>query len=206
MCTLCRNNKYQLHNDTDIRRHQWLVSHKNNVSKYNIKLEERHKVVEENDQFNLDSSSNLEPEQQRLSQHLSIPTMKYYLMENYSLGAPFLYASSFFPYNSNIYDQVTTHDAAFCLRFGDFVFSLSKQLLEKFTVILGGIRKYMLPDYPNEDSQPGIFSLKLPLTSRALKTTFLNTKTCLHENLPIPKLLLLIMKTPSIHLLLFLNV
>ena len=187
VCTLCRNNKYQLHNDTDIRRHQWLVSHKNNVSKYNIKLEERHKVVEENDQFNLDSSSILEPEQQRLSQHLSIPTMKYYLMENYSLGAPFLYASSFFPYNSNIYDQVTAHDAAFCLRFGDFVFSLSKQLLEKFTVILGGIRKYMLPDYPNEDSQPGIFSLKLPLTSRALKTTFLNTKTCLHENLPIPK-------------------
>ena len=124
VCTLCRNNKYQLHNDTDIRRHQWLVSHKNNVSKYNIELEERHKVVEENDQFILDSSSILEPEQQRLSQHLSIPTMKYYLMENYSLGDPYLYASSFPPYHGNIYDQVTTYDADFSLHFGLRTFCL----------------------------------------------------------------------------------
>ena len=65
VCTLCRNNKYQLHNDADIKRHQWLTSHKNNASKYNIKLEERKKVVEENDQFNLDSSSmDLDTEQQ----------------------------------------------------------------------------------------------------------------------------------------------
>ena len=76
VCTLCRNSKYQLLNDADIKIHQRLNSHKKNVSKFKNKLEEK-KVEEENFEFNLNytSSKKIDPEQQVLSQHLSTPKM-----------------------------------------------------------------------------------------------------------------------------------
>ena len=192
VCTLCRSNKYQLFNDADIKRHARLNSHKKNATRYQSKIEEKNKLEEETVQFNLDSTSftssnETDPEKQILSQHLSNPKMKYFLMENYSLGNAYLYASSFFPLHGNIYEQVTNYDAEFSLRLGEFAFGLTKSLLEKFTNILNGLRGYMLQDSSyDEDSTSSPFPLKLPLTIRAMRTTFFETNSCLRTNLPIP--------------------
>ena len=44
----------------------------------------------------------------------------------------------------------------------------------------------MLSDSPKNASTPSDFPLRLPLSTQSLRLTFLETKTCLRKQLPIP--------------------
>ena len=100
-----------------------------------------------------------------LSVFISSPKMKYFLMEKKSLGNAYLYASYFFPLHGYIYSELNSHEAAFSLLLGNFVFQLIKSMREKFTSILSGLRGYMLPDSSKESSTSIPYPLKLPICS-----------------------------------------
>ena len=76
---------------------------------------------------NLDNTETSQ-ETKDFSAFISSPKMKYYLMENQSLGNAYLFSSYFFPMHGDIYSQVAPHDAVFSLLLGNFVFELSKSM------------------------------------------------------------------------------
>ena len=52
------------------------------------------------------------------------------------------------------------------------------------------VRGYMLPDSSTESSTSIPYPLKLPISSRSLRSTFIETKTCLREHLPVPEVVM----------------
>ena len=190
VCTLCRSNKYQLFNDVDIKKHRKLMSHKKNVSKYQNQIES-YKELENttfgfNNTLDFTSSNETNSEEEFLSQHLSNPNMKYFLMEYHGLGNAYLFASSFFPLHGDIYNQISNFDAEFSLSLGSFVFELKRSQREQFSNILSGLQNYMLSDSPKNASTTSDFPLRLPLSTQSLRSTFFETKICLRKQLPIP--------------------
>ena len=135
---------------------------------------------------NLDNTETAQ-ETKDLSAFLSSPKMKYYLMENQSLGNAYLFSSSFFLMHGDIYSQVAPHDAVFSLLLGNFVFELSKSMREKFISILNGLIFYMLKDYPSDVQTSTLYPLKLHISCKSLRSTFYDSKTCLREHFPVPE-------------------